>query len=223
MKVLTIAVGATAILAASALYVFLSPTREIGARLSIPPPEQIVRFRLDPSRSKFMVLAPRSGAAYFKGHSHESAVRDFDGEASLALGAVNPASLRMTIRAASLEETGAVFTQQQKGIIKKELEEIVLETAKYPEITFKSTEVKGGLKNGQFDLEIGGDITLHGVTRHVVIPATVTAEGDTLRAKGEFKLNRKKFHVKATTAAHGLVRVGRRLTFTFDIVGSRVS
>src|SRR6185436_14044249 len=156
-----------------------------------------VRFRIDSAQSKFMVHAQRGGLAWFKGHSHDIAVRDFSGVAELALDAIDPASLEMTIRADSLEETGAVFTAEQKQIIKKELRELVLETAKYPEITFKSTDVKGELKNGQFEVKIGGNMTLHGVTKRVVIPATVTVSGDTLRARGEFKINRKDFNVNA--------------------------
>lgn len=150
------------------------------------------------------------------------APRDFSGEASLSLDVLNPASLEMTIKSASLEETSDVFTPQQKGIIKKELETIVLETAKYPDITFKSTDVTGTMKNGAFDVKIGGDMTLHGVTQHVVIPATVTINGDTLRAIGEFSLDRKKFNVNATNAFKGLVRVKHKLRFTFDIIGKRI-
>jgi polyisoprenoid-binding protein YceI len=181
-----------------------------------------VRYRIDAGRSKFMVHAARSGLAWFKGHSHEIAVREFSGEAELTPDVLDPASLQMTVRADSLEETGAVFTPQQKGIINKELDEIVLEVAKFPEITFKSTEIKGGLKNGSFDVRIIGDMTLHGVTRRVEIPATVSVEGNTLRAKGEFDLDRKKFNVNATDAFHGFVRVKHELKFTFDIVAERV-
>jgi polyisoprenoid-binding protein YceI len=181
-----------------------------------------VRYRIDAGQSKFMVHAFRGGIAYFKGHDHFIAVRDFGGEAELNLDAVNPASLQMTIRADSLEETGADFTAEQKGIIKKELNELVLETAKYPEIAFKSTDVKGELKNGQFDIKIGGDITLHGVTKHIVIPAKVSAGGDDLHATGEFELNRKDFNVNATSAFHGFVRVKHNLKFTFDITAHRV-
>jgi polyisoprenoid-binding protein YceI len=184
-------------------------------------PVDVVRYRIDAGKSKFMVYANRTGLAYFKGKSHEIAVRDFDGEASLDLTAVNPASLQMTIRSASLEETRPIYTDKEKGIINKELNEIVLETAKYPEITFKSTDVKGELKNGVFDLKIGGDITLHGVTKHIVIPATVTIEGNALHAKGDFKLNRKEFHVNATEAFHGLVKVKHVLRFSFDIIAER--
>jgi polyisoprenoid-binding protein YceI len=181
-----------------------------------------VRYRIDAGQSKFMVHAFRGGLAWFKGHDHFLAVRDFGGEAQLDLDAVNPASLQLTVRADSLEETGADFTAEQKEIIKKEVRELVLETAKYPEISFKSTEVKGGIKNGRFEIEIGGDINLHGVTRHITIPATVSVEGDTLRAGGEFELDRKKFNVNATSAFHGLVRVKHGLKFTFDIVAHRV-
>ena len=181
-----------------------------------------VRFRLDPSRSTFMINANRSGLAWFKGKSHRIAAKDFSGEVSLVPDALNPASLQLTVRTASLEETDPVFTAQEKGIIKKELDEIVLESAKYPEITFKSTEVKGSISQGAFDVEIGGDLTLHGVTRHITIPARVTLEDNSLRAVGEFDINRKKFGVKATTAARGLVRVRHTIKFKFDIIGTRV-
>jgi polyisoprenoid-binding protein YceI len=182
----------------------------------------LARFELDPSRSKFMVKARRGGLAWFKGHSHYIAVRDFSGRAELTMDVLNPASLDITVRAASLEETGANFTPQQKAIINKELKEIVLEPDKYPNITFRSTEVKGEMKNGKFEVKIGGDMTLHGVTKHINIPATVTVDGDTMRAVGEFELNRSDFNVKATNAFHGMVRIKDILKFTFDIVGRRV-
>ena len=170
-----------------------------------------------------MVKASRGGIAWFKGHSHLIAVRDFSGEAELALDVINPASLQMTIRSDSLEETSDEFTPGQKQIINKELDEIVLESAKYPEITFKSTDVKGKFANGAFAAEIGGEMTLHGVTRRVVIPATVTVSGDNLRAQGEFEINRKDFKVNATNAFHGFVRIKHELHFTFDIVAQRIS
>jgi len=181
-----------------------------------------VRFRLDAARSTFLVHANRAGLAWFKGHSHRIAVKDFSGEVSLALVALNPASLELTVRVNSLEETDPVFTPEQKAVIKKELDELVLESAKYPEIKFRSTDVKGSIKQGGFDVEIGGDLTLHGVTRHITIPARVTIDGNSLRAVGEFEINRKKYGVKATTAARGLVRVRHGIKFKFDIIGTRV-
>jgi len=181
-----------------------------------------LRYEIDKTNSKFVVKAARGGLAWFKGHSHLIAVQDFSGEATLDLTSVNPASLTMTIVADSLEETDPWFTQQQKDIIKRELDEIVLESAKYPTITFTSTDVKGKLKAGKFEVKITGDITLHGVTKRIVIPATVTAAADTLNAKGEFTLKRSDFRVKATSSFHGMVRVKNKLKFIFDINARRV-
>lgn len=212
--------GLVLIMAAGFLFAVHETASPVSGSISTSKARS-VRYRIDAGQSKFMVHAFRGGLAWFKGHDHFLAVRDFGGTAELDLDAVNPASLQLTVRADSLEETGADFTAEQKEIIKKELRAIVLETAKYPEISFKSTDVKGGLKNGRFEIEIGGDITLHGVTRRIVIPATVTADGDTLRATGEFELDRKKFNVNATSAFHGLVRVKHGLKFTFDIVAHR--
>ncbi|PYS78488.1 MAG: hypothetical protein DMF66_06225 [Acidobacteria bacterium] len=183
----------------------------------------VARYRLDAGRSQFMVRAFAGGPLFFKGHDHFVKVGDFTGEAELTPGALNPAALHLRVRADSLEETRDVFTPQQKQIINRELREIVLETAKYPEITFNSTEVTGRvLTGGQYETNIGGDLTLHGVTRHIVIPATVTLSGNDLRARGEFTVNRGDYKVKATSAVHGLVRVRDKLKFTFDIVAHQI-
>ena len=182
----------------------------------------VARYRLDAGRSQFMVRAFAGGPLFFKGHDHFVRVGDFDGEAELTPGALSPASLRLRARADSLEETRDVFTPQQKQIINRELREIVLETAKYPEITFRSTDVTGSLTGGKYEAKSGGDLTLHGVTRHIVIPAAVMLSGNDLRARGEFTVNRGDYKVKATSAFHGLVRVRDKLKFTFDIVAHQI-
>jgi len=181
------------------------------------------RFRLDSSQSKFIAHALRGGLLWFKGHEHLVAAREFNGEAEITPDKITPASLRLTVKTDSMVETSNAFTEPQKQIINKELREIVLEPAKYPEIVFKSTAVTGKqLGNGQYDLKIAGDLTLHGVTRHIVIPAKVTLTGNNLRAIGEFSIDRGDFNVKATSAFHGMVRVREKVKFTFDIVGHRM-
>jgi polyisoprenoid-binding protein YceI len=221
MKILLISLSLFLIAIGTAVYLANETTESVQAA-PLPGPPNTVTFRIDAAKSRFMVNADRAGLLYFKGHSHRIAVRDFGGDVTLSLDSINPASLDLSIRAASVEETSDVFTAKQKDIINKELNDLVLETAKYPTISFKSSEVTGKIRNGAFEVRIGGDITLHGVTRHIVIPATVTADGDALRAKGEFKLDRKKFGVNATNAFHGTVRIKHTLKFTFDIVGQRV-
>jgi polyisoprenoid-binding protein YceI len=181
------------------------------------------RYRLDASQSKFIAHAMAGGLLWFKGHDHLVAVREFGGEAQLTPDAINPASLEIIAKSESMVETSSVFTDQQKQIIDKELREIVLQPAQYPDIVFRSTQVSGK-KSGadQYDLNITGDLTLHGVTRPITIPTKITLTGNELRAVGEFSIERSDFKVKATSAVHGLVRVRDKIKFTFDIVGHRI-
>ena len=186
------------------------------------PPQATVTYNLDASQSKFMAHANRSGLLWFKGHSHHLAASDFSGQVQLTPDTITPASMRLVVKAASLHETGADFTEPQKQIINKELKEIVFHPDQYPDITFQSTNVTAkNSGSGRYDVRIDGNLTLHGVTKHITIPAVVTLQGDNMRAVGEFSIDRGDFKVKATSAFHGLVRVDDDVRFEFDIVGHR--
>ena len=199
----------------------------LGLILAIVPgimawPQATVTYNLDASQSKYMAHANRSGLLWFKGHSHHLAASEFTGQVQLTPNTITPASLHLVVKAASLHETGADFTEQQKQIINKELKDIVFHPDQYPDITFQSTNVTA--KNsgaGRYDVKIDGDLTLNGVTKRITIPAVVTLQGDNLRATGGFSIDRDDFKVKATAAFHGLVRVDNDVKFDFDIVGRR--
>ena len=181
-----------------------------------------VTYILDASQSKFMAHANRSGLLWFKGHSHHLAASEFSGQVEVTPDTITPASLRLVVKATSLHETGADFTEPQKQIINKELREIVLHPDQYPDITFQSTNVTAK-KSGadRYEVKIDGNLTLHGITKQIRIPAIVTVSGNTLRAVGEFSIDRDDFKVKATSAFHGMVRVDDDVKFEFDIVGRR--
>lgn len=188
-----------------------------------PQANATARFRLDPTQSKFIAHALRGGLLWFKGHEHLVAAREFSGEAQLNADSLAASSLQLTVKTESMAETSDAFTEPQKQIINRELREIVFEAAQYPEIVFRSMSVTGKpLGANQYELEIAGDLTLHGVTRPLVIPAKVKVNGSDLRATGEFSINRSDFKVKATSAFHGMIRVRNKVKFTFDIVGHRM-
>src|SRR5262245_35142072 len=143
------------------------------ASLAVAP--ATVTYNLVPSQSKFMAHASPSGLFWFKGHAHHLAADDFSGQVELTPDTITPASLHLVVKAASLHETGADFTDQQKQIINKELKEIVFHPDQYPDITFQSTSVTAKSKGaGQYDVKITGNMTLHGETHPATIPAVVT-------------------------------------------------
>ncbi len=181
---------------------------------------EVKRYCLASNQSTFIAHALRGGLLWFKGHEHLIAARDFRGEARFDPTNIGASSLRLNVNAASMVETSDSFTEPQKQIINKELREIVLEPQKYPEIVFTSTDVKGkSLGGSQYELKIGGNLTLHGVTKRIVIPTRITISGKELRAVGKFSIDRGDFDVKATSAFHGLVRVRKKVEFEFNIVG----
>lgn len=181
-----------------------------------------VKYRIMPDQSQFMVNAYSGGLLWFMGHTHHFAIRNFNGEAEATIETLEPGSLQLTVKADSLEETGKNFTEEQKKIINAGARKEVLEVATYPEIAFKSTDLKSEkIAENQFKAEIFGNLTLHGVTRRIVIPARVTISGDTLRASGEFSINRSDYGVKTHAVKGGLIRVRDKVKFSFDILANK--
>jgi polyisoprenoid-binding protein YceI len=215
----TIASGVLALL----MVIGASSTGSAGkSAVYMPHAPATTKYSLDASQSKFIAHAFAGGLFWFKGHDHYVAAKDFSGDVEITTESLTPASLRLVVKSGSLVETGAVFTEPQKQIINKELREIVLQPDQYPEIIFQSTGVTGKpAANGRYDVKITGDLTLHGVTRRIVIPAQVTLTGSDMRAVGEFSIDRGDYKVKATSAFHGLVRVRDKVKLNFDVVGHR--
>ena len=179
-------------------------------------------YILDKGKGKFIAHAFAGGLLWFKGHDHYLAARDFSGEVELTPDTITPASLRLVVKSNSMEETGTVFTEEQKKIINKEVHDIVLLPDRYPEIVFQSTSVTAKpAASGQYDVRIVGNLTLLGVTRQETIPVKLSLSKNDLQAVGEFSIDRGDYKVKATSAAHGLVRVRDKVRFEFDIVGHR--
>jgi polyisoprenoid-binding protein YceI len=194
---------------------------ELATVSSVAHSRATVKYVIDAPSSKFMARAFSGGLLWFKGHDHHLAAREFSGDVEITPDSITPASLNLVVKAASLVETGEAFTEPQKKIINKELHEIVFHPDRYPDITFRSTSVTVKPATNGFEVRIYGDLTLHGVTRRIDIPATVTLQGNDLRAVGEFSIDRGDFNVKATSAMHGLIRVRDKVKFTFDIVAHR--
>lgn len=74
---------------------------------------------------------------------------------------------------------------------------------KFPESTFDVTEIKVG-ENGPYT--VSGNFTLHGVTKNISFPATVTQGSDTVTIKAEFDIKRKDFGIVYPGKAEDLIR-----------------
>ena len=182
--------------------------------LSLP---DVRRYRIDAGQSSFMVHAFVGGLLSGFGHNHNIAIKDINGETQFTDGTVAPASLHLRIRADSLTVTDKV-SDSDRQTIEKTMRDQVLETGKYPEITFNSTKIEA-TKNSdtEYQAKILGDLTMHGVTHNVPINAQLTFDYKTLRARGEFTLKMTDYSIKPPSVAGGTIKVKDTLKFTFNI------
>jgi len=180
-----------------------------------------VRYVIDARISRFTVRAFASGMLSAFGHSPTIAIRDFAGEADFSPDKLESASLHVVAKAASLSVTDDVSDKDRREI-EREMQEGVLESAKYPEIVYDCSRVSADHPgNGQYSIKLQGNLTLHGVTQSQTIPARVAVTGDMLRAFGEFSLRQSDYNIKAVSAIGGGLKVKDEVKFSFDIVARK--
>lgn len=180
-----------------------------------------ILYLTDANRSRFAVRAFAGGLFSAFAHNPNFAIRNFTGEIRLAPDTLEGASLRLKIEADSLELTDDVSAKDRKEI-ERIMREQVLETSRFPEIIFESTDISGARTGeGQHRARITGDLSLHGVTRKCSLDSQAWVSGDGLRASGEFTLRQTDYNIKLVSAAGGTIKVKDELKFWFDIVANK--
>jgi polyisoprenoid-binding protein YceI len=171
---------------------------------NVPGAPAAVAYRIDSGQSKFIVRALVGGLLSSFGHNHTIGIREFTGEAN-----ITPNSI------AVLDKVSASDKQEIETKMRNE----VLETGQYATISFKSTNISADkTAEGQYDIQIWGDVTLHGVSKSIWFKGQMTLNGNTLRSKGEFALRQSDFKIKPVSAAGGTIKVKDELKFSFEIV-----
>ena len=180
-----------------------------------------LRYTLDRSSSKFTVQAFASGMLSALGHSPTFAVRDFSGEAAVNPAEPAQASLNIKIRASSLQVMDDIKSSDRREM-ESTMNQTVLESEKYPEIVFDSTGVSANqVSEGRYQMNMNGNLTLHGVTRSVSVPLQLVFLGDMFRASGECPLSQSSFGIKPVSVAGGSLKLKDELKLTFDIVARK--
>lgn len=181
----------------------------------------VERYSIDPSMSRFTVRAFATGLFSAFGHNPTIAIRDFNGEAQFAPGTLQDACLELEIRANSLAVADGINDKDRREI-ERTMNQEVLETAKFPMIVFKSANVSANKAgDGQYWINLVGDLSLHGVTQQQPISAHIAILGNTLRANGEFSILQTKYSIKPVSIAGGSLKLKDELKFSFDILARK--
>jgi polyisoprenoid-binding protein YceI len=163
---------------------------------------------IDVQRSTITVHVGRAGLFSAAGHDHWI-------HAPIASGILNDSEnprVEFRVEASKLEvKPDPKVDASTQAEIQKDMQELTLESRRYPEIVFRSTRVE---KMGQSAWSVEGQLTLHGVTKPV--SARAERKGNAYLARATIKQT--DFGIKPVSAAGGLVKVKDQVEIDFEIV-----
>jgi polyisoprenoid-binding protein YceI len=97
-----------------------------------------------------------------------------------------------------------------QATIQKHMEELTLETNKYPEISFESSRVE---PSGADQWKVQGNLSLHGVTR----PVSVEVKRSGGAYIGHAMLKQTDFEIKPISIGGGMIKIKNEIEIDFEI------
>ena len=147
------------------------------------------------------VITPENSQIEFIGAKvtgqHHGEFKKFSGTIDVA-GAPEKSRVAITIDSSSIETDTPDLTKHLKTAD-------FFDVAKYPDTKFESTEIKPGGDKGATHT-VTGNLTMHGVTKSVTFPATITVSPGVVTVESNFAINRKDFGINYAGAADNLIR-----------------
>ena len=164
---------------------------------------------INTEKSSMTVHVFKSGVFSAFGHEH-------DIKAPIAEGTFNEDSPSVNLRvdARQMRVIDHDVSEKDRDKIQETmLGPQVLDSEKYPAITFKSTSIER-LGDGKWVLH--GELTLHGQTR----PVKADIEGQNGHYRGSAEVKQKDFGITPVAAGGGSVKVKNEVRIQFDIWGN---
>jgi len=185
-----------------------------GTRAQAEP----VALVVDPATSHVRLHLGRAGLMKFLGHEHHIEAPIAEGRVELVEGDPKHSSVRLRFDSAKL---ALIPGSEPAGDIPKVEERMrgpeVLEVARYPEIAFASTSVKGQSTSGsRFRLVVAGSLTLRGRSFPVEVPLEVARDAAGIEARGEVALKLRDVGIEPPSVA-GVVKVANGFKLEFEI------
>jgi polyisoprenoid-binding protein YceI len=178
-----------------------------------------ITYKIVAVESHLWVYVAKAGLFSALAHNHEIGVRSFSGSVTVP---DNPAGAALTldIEAKSLTVLDKKVSEEDRTKIFNSMHSEVLESVQHPRIAFKSVSVSDIKPSGVnvYSLTVDGDLNLHGVTKRIAVPMTVTITPQQLKATGKYTLKQTEFGIKPYSAAGGAVKVKDDVVVNFAIV-----
>ena len=188
-----------------------------------------VKYKLDANKGfvYVQVFKDQSTLAASLSHDHVIRAKGWSGAVTWDPSNVGACQVEVNVPVGQLEVDApemrkkvgydTVLDDSDRGTVREHmLAEDQLNSAKYPNISFKSTKCEG---TGSA-IKVTGNFTLHGVSKQVTVPMTLSGDGKAFTAKGSFKVKQSDFGYKPFEALLGQLKNSDEISFTIDVVGA---
>jgi polyisoprenoid-binding protein YceI len=164
---------------------------------------------IDSQKSVMTVRVLKSGMFSAFGHEHEISAPIKDGKFSEA-----EKSVELTVDARQMRVMDKEISEKDRAEIQETmLGPKVLDSAKFPEIRFRSSSVEPA---GAGRWAVTGDLSLHGQTH----PLKFEVRAQNGHYQGTAELRQKDFGIEPIVVGGGAVKVKNELRIEFDIVAN---
>jgi len=161
---------------------------------------------IDPAYSKLLIHVSKAGV--FSGFADNHEV-----EARIAQGSLDTKTrqLRLSVDSRQMRVLDPQLSSDKRQQVQdRMLGPEVLDSTRFPEITFESTNVE---PDREGKIRVDGQLSLHGVTK----PVSIVARLENGHYTGRFALKQRDFGITPVSIAGGTVKVKDELTIEFDI------
>jgi polyisoprenoid-binding protein YceI len=185
-------------------------------------------YKIDPAQSSvFMVMLKAPSAANSFSHDHAFRAPDVTGTLTWDPAAPLQSTVNVVVKTGTIIADEA-STRKRMGLegeaTARELTAIdrdmkgpeFLDVERYPTVTFTSTSVA---RNDDGRLFVTGDFTMHGTTRTVELPVTITTTLNGVIGDGRLVVKQSDYGIKPCVRFLGAVKCADEVTLLLHLVG----
>lgn len=193
-----------------------------------PPAAGPVVYKLDPGQSQIYVQVFKDPSTLAAGLSHDHVIAAKGWSGTFTFDAANPAACKgeLSVPVAQLENDKADLRKKvgydtqlddsARAEVKEHmLDDEQLDAKKYPTINLKISSCSGTGSN----ITVNAALTLHGQSKTLAVPMSLSASPGELSAKGTFKVNHTDFGMEPFSAMLGQLKNLNELKFTVQVKG----
>jgi polyisoprenoid-binding protein YceI len=176
-------------------------------------------YTIDLSQSRVTATLTQEGFIARRYPTHRVEVKNFSGKIEVSERDETRIAVEVESETKSLTNVDEGMTEFERKEFHNVLNNLVLESDKFPKIKFVSASVSDARKSGETrTFTLNGDLTMRDTTKRVSFPVAVTIAKDQLRATGEASLKQSDYGIKPYSGKLGLIKIGDDVKINFEIV-----